>query len=69
MPSWARFEVGLITPPFGMIPFAMAGVLGNEGPVEKIFRGSVPFVATMVAFIGILFLFPDVVTWLPELAR
>lgn len=62
-------EVGLITPPFGMIPFAMAGVLGREASVEDVFRSSVPFVLTLLVFIGLLIAFPPIITWLPELAR
>lgn len=62
-------EVGLITPPFGMIPFAMAGVLGREASVEDVFRGSFPFVLTLLVFIGLLIAFPPIITWLPELAK
>jgi C4-dicarboxylate transporter DctM subunit len=62
-------EVGLITPPFGMIPFAMAGVLGKEAPLETVFRGSLPFVLTLLVFIALLITFPSLSTWLPALAR
>lgn len=62
-------EVGLITPPFGMIPFAMAGVLGREASVEDVFRASFPFVLTLLVFIALLIAFPPIITWLPEFAR
>ncbi len=58
-------EMGLLTPPFGMIPFAMSAVLGREVEVEDIFVGSLPFLAIMVVFLAILIAFPALSTWLP----
>jgi TRAP-type C4-dicarboxylate transport system permease large subunit len=62
-------EVGLLTPPFGMVPFAMNATLGKRASVEDIFAGSFPFVLIMLAFIVLLLLFPGLATWLPELLR
>lgn len=58
-------EVGIITPPFGMVPFAMSGVLGEEAKLSDIFVGALPFVLTMLALIALLISFPILVTWLP----
>lgn len=60
-------EIGLLTPPFGMSPFAMSAVLGDRAKVSEIFVGTVPFVMTMVVTLGILVAFPSLVTWLPSL--
>lgn len=60
-------EVGLLTPPFGMLPFVISSVLGDKVPVEDVFIGSIPFVLCMLLLIGILALFPVLVTWLPGL--
>ena len=62
-------EVGLIIPPFGMVAFAMSGVLRSEATVEEVFRGAIPFIATMLIFIATLIAFPSLVTWLPEVMR
>jgi len=62
-------EVGLLTPPFGMVPFAMNATLGNKAKVEEIFSGAFPFVLIMVAFLGLLMIFPELATWLPGLLR
>lgn len=62
-------EVGLLTPPFGMVPFAMNATLGKRASVEDIFAGSFPFVLIMLAFLVLLLLFPGLATWLPELLR
>jgi TRAP-type C4-dicarboxylate transport system permease large subunit len=62
-------EVGLLTPPFGMVPFAMNATLGKRASVEDVFAGSFPFVIMMVLFLGLLLLFPQIATFLPELLR
>lgn len=62
-------EVGLLTPPFGMVPFAMNATLGKRAPVEDVFAGSFPFVIMMILFLGLLILFPQIATFLPELLR
>jgi TRAP-type C4-dicarboxylate transport system permease large subunit len=62
-------EIGLLTPPFGMVPFAMNATLGKRASVEDIFAGSFPFVLVMVAFLVLLMFFPGIATWLPELLR
>lgn len=62
-------EVGLLTPPFGMVPFAMNATLGKRATVEDVFAGSFPFVIMMILFLGLLILFPQIATFLPELLR
>ena len=62
-------EVGLLTPPFGMVPFAMKATLGKRASVEDVFAGSFPFVIIMILFLGLLILFPQIATFLPELLR
>ncbi len=60
-------EIGLLTPPFGMVPFAMSAVLGNRAAVDDIFIGSLPFLIIMALFLAILIAFPVLSTWLPGL--
>lgn len=62
-------EVGLLTPPFGMVPFAMNATLGKRASVEDVFAGAFPFVIMMILFLGLLLLFPQIATFLPELLR
>jgi C4-dicarboxylate transporter DctM subunit len=62
-------EVGLLTPPFGMVPFAMNATLGKRASVEDIFAGSFPFVLLMFVLLGLLLAFPEIATWLPGLLR
>jgi C4-dicarboxylate transporter, DctM subunit len=58
-------EIGLLTPPFGMVPFAMSAVLGDRADVDDIFLGSMPFLVIMAIFLAIIIAFPALSTWLP----
>ncbi|MPZ88718.1 MAG: TRAP transporter large permease subunit [Nitriliruptorales bacterium] len=60
-------ELGLLTPPFGMIPFTMSAVIGREVVVEDIFVGSFAFFLMMLVLIALMIVFPALVTWLPSL--
>ena len=58
-------EIGLLTPPFGMVPFAMSAVLGRRASVDDIFLGSLPFLVIMAVFLVLIVAFPALSTWLP----
>ncbi len=58
-------EIGLITPPVGLNVYVIAGI-DKETPLTKIFKGAWWFVIMEIITIVILFLFPWIVTWLPE---
>ena len=59
-------EIGLCTPPFGILLFVVQGVLGGEVAMSKIYRAVLPFVALQFAVLLIILLFPGLITWLPE---
>jgi C4-dicarboxylate transporter DctM subunit len=56
-------EIGLVTPPVGMNCFVISGVTGV--PLEKVFKGIVPFLFAELVIIALLLVFPDLVLWLP----
>lgn len=60
-------EMGLITPPVGMNTFVASTTSGI--PLETVFRGIVPFFLLTMVVVAVLFVFPDLVTWLPSLLR
>jgi tripartite ATP-independent transporter DctM subunit len=72
-PIWLGVAVGVnlqtsfLTPPFGFSLFYLRGVAPAWVTTGMIYRGAVPFVALQLVGLGILFLFPDLVTWLPRL--
>lgn len=61
-------EQALITPPVGVNVYIIHGVAKNV-PLETIFRGILPFWIIMLVFIALLFIFPDVVLFLPSIAN
>ena len=60
-------EIGLLTPPFGMVIFSMKSALGADVRIEEIFLGSIPFVFMLLFSLIILIVFPSLSTWLPSL--
>jgi tripartite ATP-independent transporter DctM subunit len=70
-PVWLGVVVGVnlqtsfLTPPFGFALFYLRGVAPAGMPSMEIYKGVLPFVLLQVLAIAILFLFPEIVTWLP----
>ena len=58
-------EIGLITPPVGMVLFVLRG-MSKDVPLGEIALGALPFVLLMLAFIALLYAFPEIVMWLPN---
>ncbi len=50
--------IGGLTPPVGMIVYALAGV-AKDVPMGNIFKGVMPFIATMVIFAFLVIAFPQ----------
>lgn len=61
-------EVCLITPPIGLNCFVVNGVRPDI-PLTDIFRGISLFFVADVLTIALLLMFPEIVTWLPDLMR
>ena len=68
---WTLFlvvaTVGGLTPPFGYILFALKSA-APDVPLQVIFRASWPFVWIIVAGVFLFAIFPDLVTFLPNLS-
>lgn len=63
-------EMGVITPPVGINVYVVYGVataMKQNISLESIFRGIYPFLMATVVGIAILFLIPQIVTFLPSL--
>lgn len=56
--------IGLITPPFGIVLFALDRVTDLE--LDDIMKGVIPFYIPLVIVLGALLLAPELVTFLPE---
>ncbi len=71
-PLWLGVMVGVnlqtsfLTPPFGFSLFYLRGVAPSSISTGQIYRGIIPFVALQIICMTLLFIFPEMVTWLPE---
>ncbi|WP_069300312.1 TRAP transporter large permease [Neptunicoccus sediminis] len=71
-PIWLGVLVGVnlqtsfLTPPFGFALFYLRGVAPDGLPTSAIYKGILPFVLLQIVAIACLFLFPQIVTWLPK---
>lgn len=58
-------QLGLITPPVGMCCYVMAGV-AKKVPLQRIFKGTAPFIVALVVAVAIVIAFEPLSTWLPS---
>jgi len=71
-PVWFGVMVGVnlqtsfLTPPFGFSLFYLRSVAPNSISTGMIYKGIIPFVCLQVVALTILFIFPELVTWLPK---
>ena len=72
-PKWVtimiavNLQTSFLTPPFGFALFYLRGVAPPQVTTGHIYRGIVPFVMIQVAGLAILWLFPSIVTIVPDL--
>lgn len=59
-------QLGLLTPPFGMLLFTMRSVAPKEIPTREIFAAVTPYVVMGVLMIGLVLAVPQVATGLPN---
>jgi tripartite ATP-independent transporter DctM subunit len=60
-------EMGVKTPPFGLLLFVMKGVAPPDTTMKEIVQASIPFMTMDLICIGLLICFPIIVQWLPRL--
>ncbi|MCB2228703.1 MAG: TRAP transporter large permease subunit [Desulfarculaceae bacterium] len=58
-------EIGLITPPVGVILFILKGMSGDTS-LKEIVYGVLPFVGVFLANIMLFYLLPQIIMWLPN---
>lgn len=62
-------EISGMTPPFGMVLFAMKSVAPPDTTTAMIYRSIYPFVIIEMSLLALIILFPELATWLPSLIR
>ncbi|HEV7291388.1 MAG TPA: TRAP transporter large permease subunit [Devosia sp.] len=71
-PIWLGVMVGVnlqtsfLTPPFGFALFYLRGVAPSRISTGMIYRGVIPFVILQIIALALLFTFPQLITWLPD---
>lgn len=60
-------QVGFLSPPFAMSIFYLKGSAPPEIATSDIYKGVVPFLCIQAIAIVLLIVFPEIITWLPEL--
>jgi tripartite ATP-independent transporter DctM subunit len=60
-------QLGLLTPPFGMLLFTMKSVAPKEIRMNQIFRAVTPYVIMGILMLVLVVAFPPLATWLPKL--
>ncbi|EFK09590.1 TRAP transporter, DctM-like membrane protein [delta proteobacterium NaphS2] len=74
-PIWFGFltlinmEIGMKTPPFGMVLFVMKGVVPSKTTMLNIYRSVTPFVAIDALAMLLIMIFPAIATVLPNLMK
>ncbi|MBU0653622.1 MAG: TRAP transporter large permease subunit [Gammaproteobacteria bacterium] len=61
-------QTSFLTPPVGFALFYLKGVCPPGVTLLDIYKGVVPFIILQLIGLAIVFLFPDIVTWLPSVA-
>ena len=59
-----NLQTSFLTPPFGFALFYLRGVADESVATSAIYRGVIPFVLIQLGLLAMLWLFPDIVTWL-----
>lgn len=61
-----NMEIGIMTPPIGMNLFVIRGLLGNEGTLEDVIRGTFPFIIVFIIGMFIIIALPEISLVLPK---
>ncbi|AQQ70812.1 Neu5Ac permease [Limihaloglobus sulfuriphilus] len=59
-------QMGVISPPVGVCVYVVSGI-ERDVPLQKIFRGAMPFLAALIIAAILLMIFPKICLFLPEL--
>jgi len=60
-------EMGVKTPPFGLLLFVMKGISPPGTTMKEIIQAATPFIIMDLTCIGLLIVFPIITQWLPRL--
>lgn len=61
-----NLQTSFLTPPFGWALFYIRGVAPSEIATTEIYRGVVPFIGLQLLVLALIWTYPGIVTWLPN---
>jgi len=61
-----NLQTSFLTPPFGFALFYLRGVTPASVATSTIYRGVLPFIVIQLLLLVIAYVFPELITWLPE---
>jgi len=61
-----NLQTSFLTPPFGWALFYIRGVAPKRIATTDIYRGVIPFITLQILVLALLWTFPGIVTWLPD---
>jgi len=61
-----NLQTSFLTPPFGFALFYLRGVTPASVATRTIYRGVLPFIVIQLLLLVIAYVFPELITWLPE---
>ncbi|WOK05783.1 TRAP transporter large permease subunit [Imperialibacter roseus] len=64
-----NLQTSFLTPPFGFSLFYLKGVAPKHITTGQLYRGIVPFVLIQLAFLLLVVLFPEIISFLPNLLK
>ncbi|MDB2434012.1 TRAP transporter large permease subunit [Luminiphilus sp.] len=62
-----NLQTSFLTPPFGFALFYLRGVADESVATSAIYRGVIPFVIIQLCLLALMWMRPDIVTWLPSM--
>ena len=61
-----NLQTSFLTPPMAMSAYYLKGVLGNQIELMDIFKGIMPYLAIVIGIMVLMYLFPEIALWLPD---
>jgi tripartite ATP-independent transporter DctM subunit len=58
-------QLGLLTPPFGLLLFTMKGVAPRSVTMHQVYMAALPYIVMSVLILVLIFFVPAIATWLP----
>ena len=62
-----NLQTAFLSPPMAMAAFYLKGISPPHVKLTQIFAGCLPYVAIIIFCMTLIYAFPGIVTWLPDL--